>query len=535
MKSFSIAFAATAAISALSTVTAAGVDSIVVKGSKFFYATNGTQFYIKGVAYQADVTNQTGTAKFTDPLTDSKACARDIPLMQALGLNTIRVYAIDTTGDHSGCMNMLNAAGMYVVADLSEPGTSIDRDAPIWDLTLYNRYTSVIDLLAPYSNVLGFFAGNEVTNNNTNTDASPFVKAAVRDMKKYIAAKKYRTIPVGYATNDASTIRDDLADYFNCGPASDAIDFWGYNIYSWCDPSDYVTSGWNVRTQDYSNYSVPVFFAEYGCNNMRPKARTFEEVESLYGTNMTGVFSGGIVYMYFQETNDFGLVQITGGADGTASILTDYTNLKNELAKVDPTGVNMASYTPTNTAARSCPATGADWSASTVLPPTPDNDLCTCMSSSLSCVAASTVNDTQYDSLFSYICSNIGADGCDGISKNGTTGQYGAFSNCLPLQRLSWAMNAYYGANKATQNSDACKFGGSGQVQTSSTNSTCSAKLGQVGGVAGTATASPSSAATTSHKAAGYALSAPTVSLSAINVCIALFSAFFGGVGLVLL
>lgn len=224
--------------------------------------------------------------------------------MQELQTNTIRVYAIDPTKDHTQCMKMLQDAGIYIVADLSEPSKSIIRDDPKWDDVLYERYTSVIDSLAPYSNVIGFFAGNEVSNNSTNTDASAFVKAAVRDMKAYIKSKKYRPMGVGYATNDDAEIRDDMTAYFNCGKPEESIDFWGYNIYSWCGDSSYTTSGYDVVVKDFKNFNVPVFFAEYGCNKVQP--RKFTEVAAIYGDQMTPVLSGAIVYMYFQEANDYG-------------------------------------------------------------------------------------------------------------------------------------------------------------------------------------------------------------------------------------
>lgn len=224
--------------------------------------------------------------------------------MTQLGTNVIRVYAIDPTADHSKCMALLQEAGIYVIQDLSTPSNSIIRDDPSWTTDLFAGYAAVIDEMASYTNTLGFFAGNEVSNQANNTDASAFVKAAVRDSKAYIKTKGYRDIGVGYATNDDEEIRDDLKDYFNCGKPEEAIDFWGYNIYSWCGKSSYVESGFDLRTEEFANYTVPVFFAEYGCNV--PSPRLFDEVQAIYGSNMTNVWSGGIVYMYFQEENKYG-------------------------------------------------------------------------------------------------------------------------------------------------------------------------------------------------------------------------------------
>jgi hypothetical protein len=258
------------------------------------YSTNGT------------TSSSSSSTSYKDPLADSTSCTRDVPILQALNTNTIRVYAVDPTADHSTCMSLLADAGIYVIADLSDPTESINRDDPRWETALYTRYTGVIDALANYTNTLGFFAGNEVSNTVDTTDASAFVKAAVRDMKSYIKSKSYRSgLGVGYATNDDKDIRVNMADYFNCQEEDEGIDFWGYNVYSWCGDSSYKASGYEDRTEEFRNYSVPVFFAEYGCNDVQP--RTFTEIETLFGDTMAEVWSGGIVYMYFQEDNDYGM------------------------------------------------------------------------------------------------------------------------------------------------------------------------------------------------------------------------------------
>ena len=204
-------------------------------------------------------------------------------------------------------MQLLNDAGIYVISDLGSPSQSINRDDPAWDTSLYTHYTAVVDNLAKYSNVLGFFAGNEVSNAANNTVASAFVKAATRDMKKYIKDTQKRWIGVGYAANDDVDIRDQIASYFNCGPAEDSIDYFGYNIYSWCGESDFESAGYNRLIDFFKDYSVPIFFAEYGCNKPGGAAgRIFEDTTALYTANMTEVVSGGIVYEYFEEDNDFG-------------------------------------------------------------------------------------------------------------------------------------------------------------------------------------------------------------------------------------
>lgn len=462
--------AATVASLFSSFAIAEDLPAIEVVGNKFFFANNGSQFYIRGVAYQADTANATDNESINDPLADYSKCSRDIPYLQQLNTNVIRVYAINTTLNHDQCMNALNDAGIYVIADLSAPKESIDRLSPSWDLGLYERYTSVVDEFAKYPNVMGFFAGNEVTNNNTNTDASPFVKAAIRDMKSYIKEKNYRTIPVGYSSNDDSDTRVPMADYFACGDSDEKADFYGINMYEWCGAKTFQSSGFADRTKDFANLSIPIFFSEYGCNEVQP--RKFTEVQALYGENMTDVWSGGIVYMYFEEDNNYGLVSIDSNDVKT---LDDFGYYSSEIHSISPTSVNSASYTPTSTSL-ACPATNTNWMAATELPPTPSQDLCDCMNAALSCVIKDDVDEKDYQDLFDYVCNEIS---CDGIQVNGTSGEYGSYSFCSAKEKLSFILNLYYNHNGGSKSD--CDFSGSASLKSASTQSACATVLSQIG------------------------------------------------------
>ncbi|EJS44124.1 gas1p [Saccharomyces arboricola H-6] len=476
----SLSTLATAAAFLAGVATADDVPAIEVVGNKFFYSNNGSQFYIKGVAYQADTANDTSGSTINDPLADYDSCSRDIPYLKKLDTNVIRVYAINTSLDHSKCLKALNDADIYIIADLSAPDTSINRDDPKWTVDLFNSYKTVVDAFANYTNVLGFFAGNEVTNNYTNTDASAFVKAAIRDVRQYISDKEYRKIPVGYSSNDDEETRVKMADYFACGDDDVKADFYGINMYEWCGKSDYKTSGYADRTAEFKNLSIPVFFSEYGCNEVRP--RLFTEVQALYGSNMTDVWSGGIVYMYFEETNKYGLVSIDGSDVKT---LDDFNNYSSEINSISPSSANTKSYSAT-TSDVSCPATGKYWSAATSLPPTPNGGLCSCMDAASGCVVSDDVDSDDYQALFDYVCGEVD---CSGITPNGTSGEYGAYSFCTPKEQLAFVLNLYYQQNGASKSD--CDFSGSASLQTATTQASCSSALKEIGSM-GTNSASGS-------------------------------------------
>ncbi|EHA56882.1 hypothetical protein MCOR27_006430 [Pyricularia oryzae] len=484
----------------LASQASATLQPIVKEGNKFFYE-NGTQFYMKGIAYQQAV-GAAGAATtqktFVDPLADEKACKRDIPNLQKAGTNTIRVYQIDPTANHDACMKMLDDAGIYVIADLGEPSTSIDRENPEWNTKLYDRYKAVVDVLAKYTNTIGFFSGNEVTNQANNTMASAYVKAATRDTKKYIKQKGYRWMGVGYATNDDKDIRDPLAAYFNCGDQDAAIDYWGYNIYSWCGDSDFTKSQYDQHIKNFASYSVPVFLAEYGCIDGigGAEGRKWTETTALYSDRMTGTFSGGIVYMYFQEDNDYGLFKAS--ANGGGSTMKNFDALVNVMKDVNPKTIEKSSFT-SNNKPLDCPGIQSNWLAASALPPTPDQAVCECMTKSATCAPSSSLSEKDYGEIFSFICG--AGDSCKGINGNATTGQYGAFHGCDSKSKLTYALDQYY---KSQRNSaTACDFKGKATVVTpQQAASTCSSLLSAATAAADKANAGAGSGSDTSKNAA---------------------------------
>ncbi|KAL8712649.1 MAG: hypothetical protein Q9220_003180 [cf. Caloplaca sp. 1 TL-2023] len=327
----------------------AATPTISAVGSKFF-TSDGDQFYIKGIAYQLIS---------TDPLLDTDQCTRDAKQMQDIGANVIRVYHVDPTSDHKGCMDAFANAGIYLFVDLDDFPTQIQPDTPSWNQTQLAAFSAVLDEFQKYDNTAGVFVGNEVLTTAEVSNAAPYVKAAVRDMKAYRDSKNYRKIPIGYSAADVPGLRPMLQNYLACGDNdAERADFFSLNVYEWCGASSYGLSGYSQLEQNATGYNIPIFVSETGCRISKP--RLFTDQASIFGQNMSDTWSGAIVYEWIEESNDYGLINYGPMVDPKAStdaldgyprsgtptpVSPDYSNLKGQWATLSPAGVKLSAYT----------------------------------------------------------------------------------------------------------------------------------------------------------------------------------------------
>lgn len=249
-------------------------------------------------------------------------------------------------------------AGIYMIIDVNSglSGQYIDRSDPSSTYTLdYMEHVfEMIEAFMGYPNLLGFFAGNEIINEEAVASVPAYIRAVTRDMKEYIALHAPRDIGVGYSAADVATMLPDTWSYLGCqleNSTYSKMDFFGLNDYEWCGDSTYTESGYSTIVSDFEGSDIPVFFSEYGCNLVTP--RTFTNVPVLFGEEMT-VLSGGLVYEYSLEASDYGIVSINSSTEVT--LLQDYNYLQQEFAKIDLSVITSANETQEEAAVTKCAA-----------------------------------------------------------------------------------------------------------------------------------------------------------------------------------
>ncbi|BFZ57736.1 hypothetical protein PYCC9005_004789 [Savitreella phatthalungensis] len=339
---------------ALAASVLASLPVISIHGTKF-YDPSGNQFFFKGVAYQPTP---------ADPLLDAAACESNFALMHAAGVNSIRVYHVNPWQSHDACMSIADKYGIYLLLDVDTFNTTIEQKAPTWNYFQMTSYQHVVASFAKYNNLLSFIAGNEIVNTKDGTAANPYIRASVRDTKAFIKSQGYRAIPVGYTAADIAEIRPAFQDYLTCGPGDDLsqIDWFGLNEYEWCGQSTFMQSGYAARTAELANYPKPALITESGCNAVQP--RTFGDIPAVYSSDMTGVWSGYVVYEWAQEANDYGMVDMDSAM--MPHPRPDYYVVSSRFLAASPSGTPLAQYTPSNTV-QAC-------ATSLSLPPTPSDD-----------------------------------------------------------------------------------------------------------------------------------------------------------------
>ena len=462
----------------------AAIQSVTRRG-KYLYQGND-RFLIRGVAYQEPAPIAATTAandenggfpepdSFTDPLALPDACTRDVANFRDLGINTIRVYSVNASLNHDACMSTFSNAGIYVILDLALPlNGSINRAEPSWDVGLLNLYAKTVDVFTRYDNLLAVNIANEVVTQSSNTVAAPFIKAAVRDMKAYLRSKNSNVL-VSYSSTDgragADNWRDMLAYYLTCGSAETSVDLYGLNSYAWCGNSSYTASGYDRLTTEFSSLPVPAYLSEFGCvDGVSGGAsnRPWTEVSALYSAPMTNTFSGGVAFSYFPQPSgdNYGLVSVSGNSVTTQP---DWQNLKRQFANTTSTPTSAPANASSSPSYATCVGGTTNFLASTVLPPTPNPQLCNCVeSNAFSCALnpASSSSPVIIGTLIGQACTYLDEQGgsCSPIQADGGSGTYGNYSFCTSAQRLEWAMSQYYEATDF--NAQSCDFAGNASAK----------------------------------------------------------------------
>lgn len=134
---------------------------------------------------------------------------------------------IVSSADHECCME-----------GVSTPRNCISRVDPIRSYNQDNMasFFKTVEVMASFSNTLGVITANELINNDATMPVAAFLKAVVRDLKKYMEiqseANGQRILPIGYGAASCDTRDQELLEYLTAGGEDISIDFWTVGVLS---------------------------------------------------------------------------------------------------------------------------------------------------------------------------------------------------------------------------------------------------------------------------------------------------------------
>lgn len=318
------------------------MQPVHVSGNAFW--SGNDRFLIKGISYIPRKFDNEDSYKakyhesLIDPLSNDYVdnLKRDIAVFHELGLNAIQISGVDPTQSHDKAIKLLEDNGIYVFVEVGErmrmPGepNATFETGRFYTMALMRRILRVVDQLADCPNMLGFTVCGDKFISPHLTRMGEVCRAAIRDIKTFLRQRGGKLPPVGIHLPDLVALKSIMMQYYSAGNVDERVDYFAHECYSWAAKSNFQISGWQAMVQHFSRFPLPMFLAEYGTNI---NGRLWDEIECLYSPDMTGVFSGGCLYTYFEHGNSYGIVEI--GENGEVVRKEEFAKLKKNFEIVN--------------------------------------------------------------------------------------------------------------------------------------------------------------------------------------------------------
>ena len=228
-----------------------------------FHITGQNFTSLKGIGYSpippSKVTFNESFDYFTSDF--SEIWERDLPLMVAMGINTIRVWTWDAFRDHTDFLNACLRHNVFVLVPFMFIGeVPPDLTDPDARQQLFVDWKAFVQSQMSHPAVLGFLIGNEL--NTLYAEQKDELFSAINVMIQIRDEVDDARHPVSVPLSDQSFISDYVTPYYNWTN----IDFWSLQIYrNGQDGISTVAQQYYTATVGSANFTMkPLVLTEFG-------------------------------------------------------------------------------------------------------------------------------------------------------------------------------------------------------------------------------------------------------------------------------
>jgi len=439
--------------------------------------------------------------------------ARDLPMMQSLGINTIRIYHADPItslevstnpnyadksiigANHIPFLDLAHSYGFKVIWPLYADESAI---AGISQSFMMEYIENLIDEVGYHPAVLMYQFGNELQFLNNDQSYVTKINGYLSHARSYQLQRWGRALPVSTALIDYPPYYNTLVPALDMDIITTNAGYRGYNFQNLWSGSG--TSFIGLKALSCMT-GRPTMIGEMGVHVGQPSSAQFDKstiFPSMWSDMIAHKNSGAIGGFYFEwqeehwkgvaTTQDWtqaadvfmGAITLTAGTgtfpvgvahtkstggayDWSAAQQTYAMNVWSQdgPATLGQTSNNYCSGLATSIATTSSGGVVVNPS------PSPSPAICTSMFAQLTCRTASEdttqVDSNAVSSARAWLCNSY-PQYCTAINSGGM------YSGCNAVEQLSYAMSQYYN-EYSSQGASACSFGGLGQIYAASATS----------------------------------------------------------------